>query len=178
MYLSRCIDFSKKSAKIEFLLETDDGTGRVIFDCHILPERLFQKMYPSPPVLPESAKPKGGSPYGELGAMSNITRVWAFADECLTMEATLPPTKSVDCEGHFFNNPTLPHSIMVFHNCGTSPFLLFLNQGRHISCMLFLAFADLIGQALSEFTDVNLPFKQSDFGQDHGMKILSWTVRY
>jgi hypothetical protein len=90
-----------------------------------VPERLFQKMYPPPPVLPESVNPKGGNPYGTLEAMSNITRVWAFADECLTMEATLPPTKSFDCEGHFVNNnPVLPHSIMAFHNCGTYPFVL------------------------------------------------------
>lgn len=39
-------------------------------------------------------------------------------------------------------------------------------------------FADLIGQAMSEFTGVDIPFKQTDFGQYHGMKILSWTVRY
>ncbi len=177
---TRCIDFSKKMAKIEFLLENDDGTWRVIFDSHIVPELLFRKMYPPHPVLPESVDPKGGNPYGELGAMSNITRVWAFAGECLTMEATLPPTKSFDCGGHFYNTPTLPHSIMVFHNCGTSSLFTFTWTGGSIShvYIFIFAFADLIGQALSEFADVDLPFKRSDFGQDHGMKILSWTVRY
>ena len=125
MYLFRCIDFSKKSVTIEYCLETKDGTWEGIFDCHIIPERMFQMKYPPPPVLLESAKPKGGNPYGELGAMSNITRVWAFGDECLTMEATLPPTKRFDCEGHFIDNPALPHSIMVFHNCGASLFVAF-----------------------------------------------------
>ncbi|KAL3798234.1 hypothetical protein ACHAW5_008315 [Stephanodiscus triporus] len=158
--LARCIDFSKRMAKIEFLLENDDGTWTVTFDNYVVAEALFHKKYPPPPVLPELAKPKGdselanlkgGSPYGELGELINITRVWAFAGECLTMEATLPTTKPSDCQGHFYNNPTLPHSIMVFHNC------------------------DLIGRAMSEFTGVDIPFKQSDFGQYHGMKILSWT---
>ena len=72
------------------------------------------------------------------------------------MEATLPPTKQSDCEGHFVNIPALPHSVMVFHNC------------------------DLIGQALSEFTGVDIPFKTQTSGMgfhDHGMQIISWTVR-
>lgn len=41
---------------------------------------------------------------------------------------------------------------MLFHNC------------------------DLIGKAISEFTGLDLPFKKSDFGQEPGMKMLSWTV--
>ncbi len=130
---SRCTDFSKRMAKGELLLENDDGTWRVIFDNHIVPEPLFRKMYPPPQVLPEWTNPKCGSPYGDLGALSNITRVWNFAGECLTMEATLPPTKPSDCQGHFFNNPTLPHSIMVFHNCGTSSFVLSLESRVNVS---------------------------------------------
>ena len=51
-------------------------------------------MYPPPLILPELANPKCGNPYGELGALSNITRVWNLAGECLTMEATLPPSES------------------------------------------------------------------------------------
>lgn len=129
----RCIDFSKRMAKIEFLLENDDETWSVSIDIYAVAEALFHKKYPPPPVLPELVKPKGdselaslkgGNPYGELGELINITRVWAFAGECLTMEATLPTTKPSDCRGHFYNNPTLPHSIMVFHNCGTSSYAL------------------------------------------------------
>ena len=139
----RCTDFSKRMAKIEFLLENDDGTWRVIFDNHIVPAPLFRKMYPPPLVLPELASPKCGNPYGDLGALSNITRVWNFAGECLTMEATLPPTKPSDCQGHFMDNPTLPHSIMVFHNCGTPLFVFLLESGvnvSHITCEILRSY--------------------------------------
>lgn len=90
-----------------------------MFDLLIIAEPIFQKMYPPPPViLPELA---GFNPYRKLGpTLSNITRVSAFAGYCLTMEATLPPITQSDCEGHFVNIPALPHSIMVFHNCGAS----------------------------------------------------------
>ena len=127
-----------------------------MFDFFVIAEPIFQKMYPpTPPViLPELAD---FNPYRELGpTLSNISKVSAFAGDCLTMEATLPPTKQSDCEGHFVNIPALPHSVMVFHNC------------------------DLIGQALSEFTGVDIPFKTQTSGMgfhDHGMQIISWTVR-
>ena len=127
-----------------------------MFDFFVIVEPIFQKMYPpTPPViLPELAD---FNPYRELGStLSNILKVSAFAGDCLTVEATLPPTKQSDCEGHFVNIPALPHSVMVFHNC------------------------DLIGQALSEFTGVDIPFKTQTSGMgfhDHGMQIISWTVR-
>lgn len=116
--LQRCIDFSKRKAKCEYLIESNSGTCRVMFDFFIITEPIFHKMYPPPPViLSESAF----NPYCEVGpTLSNITRVSAFAGYCLTMEATLPPTSQSDCEGHFVNIPALPHSIMVFHNCGAS----------------------------------------------------------
>ena len=71
------------------------------------------------------------------------------------MEATLPPSKPSDCPGHFYDNTkALPHSVMLFHN------------------------GDLVGKAISEFTGLDLPFKRCDFGQEPGMRMLSWTVRY
>ena len=47
--------------------------------------------------------------------------------------------------------------------------LLFLRAMLFHNC-------DLIGKAISEFTGLDLPFKKSDFGQEPGMKMLSWTV--
>ena len=51
----------------------------------------------------------------------------------------------------------------------TPVLLLFLRAMLFHNC-------DLIGKALSEFTGTDLPFKKSDFGQEPGMKMLSWEV--
>jgi hypothetical protein len=142
-------------------------------------------MYPPPVILTKLAdfSTRVRNPYSELGPLSNITRVSAFAGDRLTMEATLPPIKQSDCEAHFVNIPALPHSVMVFHNCGAS-YVCFdfrlSNWTELIDCLVIALpcnITDLIGQALSEFTGVDLPFKTQSMGNDHGMRILSWAVR-
>lgn len=146
-------------------------------------------MYPPPPViLPELAdfSTRVRNPYSELGpSLSNISRVSVFAGDCLTMQATLAPTMQSDCEGHFVNIPALPHSVMVFHNCGASLVCFDFCLSYWTACsdylwLPYLALLDLIGQALSEFTGVDIPFKTqtSEVGyHDLGMRIISWTVR-
>ena len=149
----RCTDFSKRMAKCDILLETSDASWELSIDFSIVSALLFKKKYPPPPALPESNDSKDGSPYEAFGELNNIKSFSGITGEWLTMEATLPPCKPSDCQGHFYNNPTLAHSVMLFHN------------------------GDLVGKVISEFTGCDLPFKRIDFGQEHGMKMLSWTVR-
>ena len=95
-------------------------------------------------------------PYETFGrSLANVKSYTDITKQWLTMEATLPPSKLSDCYGHFSNgSPCLPHSVMLFHN------------------------GDLVGKAISEFTGIDLPFKQNDYGQEHGVRMLSWTVRH
>lgn len=153
-YLIRCTDFSKRTAKCNILLENADATWDLTIDFSIVSALIFKKKYPPPTALPDSIKSQGENPYEALGELGNVKSFSDITCEWLTMEATLPPCKPSDCEGHFYDNPTLAHSVMLFHN------------------------GDLLGKAISEFTGRDLPFKRSDFGQEHGMKMLSWTVRY
>jgi len=146
----RCTDFSKRKAKCDIILENADATWELNIDFSIVSALLFKKKYPPPPALPKSAKSNCESPYEAFGELNNIKSFSDFSGEWLTMEATLPPCKRSDCKGHFYDNPTLAHSVMLFHN------------------------GDLLGKAISEFTGLDLPFKRSDFGQEHGMKMLSW----
>lgn len=93
-------------------------------------------------------------PYETFGSLANVKSYTDITKQWLTMETTLPPSKPSDCYGHFSNgSPCLPHSVMLFHN------------------------GDLVGKAISEFTGIDLPFKQNDYGQEHGVRMLSWTVR-
>ena len=148
----RCTDFSKRKAKCDIILENADATWELTIDFSIVSALLFKKKYPPPPALPKSAKSNCESPYEAFGELNNIKSFSDVSGEWLTMEATLPPCKRSDCKGHFYDNPTLAHSVMLFHN------------------------GDLLGKAISEFTGLDLPFKRSDFGQEHGMKMLSWNV--
>ena len=106
--------------------------------------------YPLPSDDVQSAK----SPYeGTVASLHNIKSFSGYHSTIghwLTMEGSLPS----DCLVDFHNKPSLSHSALLFHN------------------------GDLIGKAISEFTDIDLPFKKSDFGQEPGMKMISWTVRY
>ena len=133
----------------DILLENDDATFAATLELSVVSASLFKRKYPPPPALPECPKT---SPYETFDGLDNIKSFSDISGDWLTMEATLPPCKPTDCQGHFYDNPTLAHSVMLFHNC------------------------DLLGKAISEYTGLDLPYKRSDFGQEHGMKMLSWTV--
>ena len=120
----------------------------------IVSAAIFKKLYPPPITKPQESS-SATAPGGYTDISSGLENIKCYSDiynEWLTMEATLPPCKPSDCQGHFYDNPCLPHSVMCFHNI------------------------DLLGKAISEFTGRDVPFKRTDFGQEHGIKMLSWVV--
>jgi len=128
-----------------------------VADFNIVPASLFQRKYPSLPDDSSTIESDGNSlsSYESFGSLKNVKSFSDITGQWLCMEATLPPSKPSDCPGHFYDNTkALPHSVMLFHN------------------------GDLVGKAISEFTGLDLPFKRCDFGQEPGMRMLSWTVRY
>ena len=104
----RCTDFSKRTATSHILLENDDATWESNVDYSLVSAMVFKKMYPPPVALPVTTK----SPRDTFGN-SSLMNVKSFSDitgQWLTMEASLPPCKSEDCLGHFYDNPTYAHS--------------------------------------------------------------------
>ena len=147
---NRCNNLSKQSSSCDILLETDDTTYAAECNFNIMP--AIKKKSMKYPLLSEDESNK--SPYeaaaGSLNGIKSFSGYHSTIGHWLTMEGSLPS----DCLVDFYDKPSLSHSAMLFHN------------------------GDLIGKAISEFTDIDLPFKKSDFGQEPGMKMISWTVRY
>jgi len=149
---NRCNNLSKQSSSCDILLETDDTTYAAECNFNIMPAITKKKSVKY--LLPSEDVQSNKNPYG--GAAGSLNDIKSFSGyhstigHWLTMEGSLPS----DCLVDFYNKPSLSHSALLFHN------------------------GDLIGKAISEFTDIDLPFKKSDFGQEPGMKMISWTVRF
>jgi hypothetical protein len=62
--------------------------------------------------------------YESIRTLNDIKSFSDLTGEWLTMEATMPPCKPRDCQGHFQNNPALPHSFMLIPNIGRYLLLL------------------------------------------------------
>ena len=149
---NRCNNLSKQSSLCDILLETDDTTYAAECNFNIMP--AINKKKSVKYLLPSEDVQSNKNPYkAAVGSLNNIKSFSGYHSTIghwLTMEGSLPS----DCLVDFYNKPSLSHSALLFHN------------------------GDLIGKAISEFTDIDLPFKKSDFGQEPGMKMISWTVRY
>jgi hypothetical protein len=134
------------------LLKTNDKVWLINGGISIISAALFKKRFP--PSLPSSLMSSIyaiGNPYENLSSkLQNIKTYSSFDQDWVTVEGTLPPVTVDDCSGHFHDNPCLPHSLMIFHSC------------------------DLLGIAIEKLTGTHIPFKRSDFGQEHGLKLLSF----
>ena len=150
---NRCNNLSKQSSSCDILLETDDTTYAAECNFNIVPA-INKKKSVKYLLKPSEGVQSNKNPYkAAVGLLNNIKSFSGYHSTIghwLTMEGSLPS----DCLVDFHNKPSLSHSALLFHN------------------------GDLIGKAISEFTDIDLPFKKSDFGQEPGMKMISWTVRY
>ena len=151
---NRCNNLSKQSSSCDILLETDDTTYAAECNFNIVPainkKKSVKYPLPSEDVHVQSAKSLYETTAGSLHNINSFSGYHSTIGHWLTMEGSLPYDHLVD----FYDKPSLSHSAMLFHN------------------------GDLIGKAISEFTDIDLPVKKSDFGQEPGMKMISWTVRY
>ena len=143
---------SKQSSSCDILLETDDTTYAAECNFNIMPATNKKKSvkYLLHSEHVQSNKNPYKSAVGSLNDIKSFSGYHSTIGHWLTMEGYLPS----DCLDDFYNKPSLSHSASLFHN------------------------GDLIGKAISEFTDIDLPFKKIDFGQEPGMKMISWTVRY
>lgn len=154
---SRCNEVTKRIASCEIYLETRDVTWHMIINFSIVSDILFKKMYP--PTIDTktctSSDEEKLNPYSSMKAkLSNKKIYFDIGRDWVTIEAYLPPSTPFECKGHFHGNPALPHSAMIFHNCG------------------------LLGDAISELTGVKIPFKGAGFrrdqSQDSGIQMLHW----
>lgn len=120
----RCTDFSKRTAKCQILLEHGNATWEVSIEYFIIAGSVFEKMHPAPQDLLNSSTLIDKSiSYESMRLLSDIQSFSDLTGKWLTMEATMPPCKPSDCQGHFQNNPALPHSFMLIPNVGRSLFL-------------------------------------------------------
>ena len=147
---------SKRCTKCEVYLETNDVTWYMTIDLSIISNIVFKKMNPpSTNILkhcPGSIQSE--NPYSSMKESlldkkmyTNVSNTW------VTMEARLSPSTPFECRGHFDDNATLPHSVMLYHNFY------------------------LLGNTISELTSTSIPFKLNDFShttQDSGTQILNW----
>jgi hypothetical protein len=143
---------SKRSGKIFGLLKTNDTVWLINGGVSIISAALFRRRFP-PSLLspPTNSIYASGNPYENLSSkLQNIKTYSSCDQDWVAVEGTLSEVTPDDCSGHFHDNPCLPHSSMIFHSC------------------------DLLGIAIEKLTGVQIPFKRSDFGQENGLKLLSF----
>lgn len=126
----RCTDFSKRTAKCQVLLEHGDATWELSIEYFIIAGPVFEKMHPARHLHKSSTPTDNGISYESVRVLNDIKSFSDLTGEWLTMEATMPPCKPSDCEGHFQNNPALPHSSMLIPNVGRSLYLSCKSQTR------------------------------------------------
>ena len=122
LLVRRCNNFSKRTANCHVLLEHGDATWESNTNFSVISGSVFEKMNPPLQTLYKSTTttPYARISYETLGTLNDIKSFSDLTGEWLTMEGTIPPCKTSDCQGHFHNNPTLPHSFMLIPNVGTS----------------------------------------------------------
>jgi hypothetical protein len=121
--LCRCTDFSKRTAKCQILLEHGDAIWELNINYYVIAEPVFEKMHPAPArqgihKSSSSTQTSTSISYESLRTLNDIRSFSDITGEWLTMEAIMPPCKANDCQGHFQNNPALPHSFMIIPNMG------------------------------------------------------------
>lgn len=135
-------------------MKTNDTVWYITGVINFIPVSLWKKRFPLPPSsIPPSAKSfyAGLNPYKKLSSkLQNIKTYSTFYKDWVTAEGTLPPVTVSDCKGHFDDYPALAHSTMIFHSC------------------------DLLGKAIEKLTGRRMNWKSTDFGQEHGLKLLSF----
>ncbi len=148
--LIRCNSVSKRSATFSGALKTKDTVWHITGNAFVISAPLFKRKFP-PPSTPTRALNRSTStnPYKNLSSKLQKIRDYSSPDkDWVCLEGTLPPVTSDDCSGHFYDNPCLAHSVMIFHSC------------------------DLLGMAIEKLTGVNIPFKKSYSGQDSGLGLM------
>lgn len=155
-------------------LETNDSTWHSDLDLSLVSGMLFKKKFPPSPSIKSKVASLVTNPYCEYKGCELLNkRVYSnvfasrgqgttrssdhaiAAHSWLTIEAYLPPPDASACNGHFYEegSEALPHSVMLFHN------------------------SNLVGDALSELTGLDIPFRNNDFfssDEVHGIKLLNW----
>lgn len=135
-------------------MKTNDTVWYITGVINFIPVSLWKKRFPLPPSsAPPSAKSfyAGLNPYKKLKSkLQNIKTYSTFYKDWVTAEGTLPPVTVSDCKGHFDDYPALAHSTMIFHSC------------------------DLLGKSIEKLTGRRMNWKSTDFGQEHGLKLLSF----
>ncbi len=144
LHVSRCTDFSKRTAKCQILLEHGDATWEANIEYFIIAGSVFEKMHPARQDSHKSFQTDNNISYESIRTLNNIKSFSDLTGKWLTMEATMPPCKPSDCQGHFQNNPALPHSFMLIPNVGRYLLLLLLPFASKTRNSLFSPFSAIV----------------------------------
>lgn len=131
-------------------MKTKDTVWYIKASVFVISAPLFKRKFP-PPSTPTSSLYTSTNPYKELSSnLQNIKAYSSLDKDWVCLEGTLPPVTSDDCSGHFYDNPCMPHSVMIFYSC------------------------DLLGMAIEKLTGIYIPFKKRDCGQDYSLGLMSF----
>jgi hypothetical protein len=136
--IATCVDFGKRTAKVEVLLETtgDHPAWHLEVEYAVIPKKVFKKMMRNTAQPEQVAIPGVSSPYKEFKGLPSAPTIVSSSCSYIKTIGHLPEIDASQCLGHFDGVPSMPIAFLSAYCC------------------------DLIAQSISALTNIPLEFKQ------------------